>query len=745
VPENRSKSSKGSASGSASPRSSRGSRTTSTSTARRGSGRKRHWLRWLIVTVVVVIGLAVAGFAVALARTTVPSPNELATSEATIVYYADGKTELGRLGDSTRRSIPLDEVPIDVQHAVLAAEDRTFYEHGGVSPLGIGRAVLNNLTGGSTQGGSTITQQYAKNAFLTQQRTWDRKVKEALLAFKLETLVSKDEILANYLNTIYFGRGADGIEAASIAYFGIPASELTLEQGAVLASIINSPSGLAPESNLDGLEARWNYVLDGMVDQGWITPKQRRNAEFPKIRKQKAKDRLGGQTGFLLTMVEKQLLGLGFDETEIQRGGLRITSTFDRKAQKAATAAVRKVGPKSGTEGLRIGLAAVRPGTGEVVAVYGGANFIDDQINNATRPFAQAGSTFKPFALAAATEQQVPLSSIWPGDSPTTVDGYTFSNYGDKSYGPVTLLQATENSINSAYVTLESSIGVQSVADAAVRAGVPAETPGMDLDNLDLTFVLGTASPSGLDMADAYATFAARGARAATSVVKQVVGSNGGLLFQLDPTTQPAFDSDIADTVNYALGKVVTDGTGATAQALGRPAAAKTGTTDDNKSAWFVGYTPQLATAVLMAKEDADGIPVSLSGTGGLATVTGGSYPAAIWTAFMAAALEGLPVEDFPPPPAGTEVILNCPASIASEDEVVPSGCPTPPVIPEFSPEPFSSASTLPSGPVVEPTPPPATTSQSPDAGIFEPTPAPTDVVSPTPAPSAPIEEGRPS
>jgi membrane peptidoglycan carboxypeptidase len=739
VSENRPKSSSSSSSGSATRRSS-GSRA-----SRPAPRRKRHWLRWTIITLVVLAGLAFAGFAVALARTTVPSPNELATSEATVVYWADGKTELGRLGDSTRRSVPLSDVPVDVQHAVLAAEDRTFYEHGGVSPLGIGRAVLNNLTGGSTQGGSTITQQYAKNAFLTQQRTWDRKLKEAMLAFKLETLVSKDEILANYLNTIYFGRGADGIEAASIAYFGIPASELTLEQGAVLAAIINSPSGLAPESNLDGLKGRWNYVLDGMVDQGWITQGQRQDAVFPKIKKQKAKDRLGGQTGFMLTMVEKQLLDLGFDETEIQRGGLRITSTFDRKAQKAATAAVHKVGPKSGTEGLRIGLAAVRPGTGEVVAIYGGANFIDDQINNATRAFAQAGSTFKPFALAAATEQQVPLSSIWPGDSPATVDGYTFSNYGDKSYGPVTLLQATENSINSAYVTLESSIGVDAVADAAVRAGVPPDTPGMDLDNLDLTFVLGTASPSGLDMANAYATFAASGARATTSVVKEVVGSNGGLLFQLKPTTESAFEAGIADTVTYALAKVVTDGTGATAQALGRPAAAKTGTTDDNKSAWFVGYTPQLATAVLMAKEDADGIPVSLSGTGGLSTVTGGSYPAAIWTAFMAAALEGLPVEKFPPPPAGTEVVMDCPASIATEDEAVPSGCPTPPVIPEFTPEPSSGATTLPSGPVVEPTPPPATTSQSPDSGIFEPTPAPSGVVPESPAPSAPIEEGRPS
>ena len=700
---------------------------------------KRHWIRWLVVIVLLLVVAGIAVFAFLLARTSVPTPNEVATSEATIVYWADGRTELGRLGDSTRRSVDLDDVPLPVQQAVLSAEDRGFYEHGGVSPLGIGRAVWNNVTGGSTQGGSTITQQYAKNAFLTQERSWDRKVKEALLAIKLETVVSKDEILENYLNTIYFGRGAYGIEAAAIAYFGVPASELTVEQGAVLAAIIKSPSGLAPEERLDDLEARWGYVLDGMVEQGWLTPKERRQAEFPKIKKQKAKDRLGGQTGFLLTMVEQQLVELGFDETEIQGGGLRITSTFDRKAQRAATAAVRKVGPQSGTDGLRIGLASVRPGTGEVVAIYGGADFIDDQINNATRRFAQAGSTFKPFALAAATEQEVPLTSVWNGDSPATVDGYTFSNYGDRSYGPVTLLQATESSINSAYVELESDIGVDSVADAAVRAGVPADTPGMELDDLNLTFVLGTASPSGLDMANAYATFAARGALAETSVVKRVIGPNDGLLFDLQPRTQGSFDSSVADTVTFALNRVVTDGTGTTALALGRPAAGKTGTTDDNKSAWFVGYTPQLATAVLMAKEDDAGLPVSLSGTGGLTTVTGGSFPAAIWTAFMTAALEGQPVEQFPPPPAGvTAPPVDCPASITSELEEVPIGCPTPEVIPEFSNEP-SPVATLPDDTTVEPSVEPTPTdSQAPDDSLFSPS------AEPTEAPPAPIEEFGP-
>jgi membrane peptidoglycan carboxypeptidase len=694
---------------------------------------RRHWLRWTILGVLVAAALVVGVFAVLVARTTVPSPNEVATSEATVVYYADGTTEIGRLSEATRRSVDLADVPVDVQRAVLAAEDRDFYEHGGVSPVGIARALWNNVTGGSTQGGSTITQQYAKNAFLSQERSWDRKIQEALLAFKLETVVSKDEILENYLNTIYFGRGAYGIEAAAIAYFGVPASDLTAEQGAVLASIIKSPSGLAPEADLPGLRARWAYVMDAMVEEGWLTQRARDRARFPEITEQKARDRLGGQVGFMLTMVQDQLLALGFDETELQRGGLRITSTFERRAQRAAQAAVRKQGPQTGTDGLRIGLAAVRPGTGEIVAVYGGRNFVDDQINNATRPFAQAGSTFKAFALAAATEREVPLTSVWNGNSPATVNGYTFSNYGDRSYGEVTLLQATENSINSAYVEMESTIGVDAVADAALRAGIPDTTPGLNLDGLDLTFVLGTASPSALDVANAYATFAARGSRATTTVISKVVGPNGGLLYEHAPRAEAAFGSDTADTVSYALSRVVTDGTGAAAQALGRPAAGKTGTTDDNKSAWFVGYTPQLAAAVLMAKEAPDGTPVSMAGTGGLSTVTGGSFPAAIWTAFMSAALANLPEEGFPDPPGVVLEPPDCPTVVSEPLASVEPGCPTPIVAPEFTNDP---ADIVPVDPATEP---PVIPSQSPDAGVL-----PTEEPQPTEPPSEPIEEGRP-
>ena len=689
-------------------------------------------MRRLLWLALLIGAIATSVFAVALARTNVPTPNELATSEATIVYYADGKNEVGRLGEATRRSVTLDDIPVDVQQAVLAAEDRDFYNHGGISPIGIARAAFNNVTGGNTQGGSTITQQYAKIAYLSQDRTWTRKINEALLAFKLETVVSKDQILEDYLNTIYFGRNANGIEAASIAYFGKNVNELDFTEGAVLASVIKSPSTFALDENIKELRGRWNYVLDSMVETGAISQKQRDSTAFPEILPLKQGDRLGGQVGFLLTAVEQQLLAQGFDEEEIQRGGLTVISSFDRRAQRAAQRAVKNNGPESGTEGLRIGLAAVRPGTGEVLAMYGGSDFIQDQINNATRPFAQAGSTFKPFALAAALEQGIPLQSLWNGDSPSTVNGYTFSNYGDNSYGTVSLLQATELSINSAYVELEADIGVGSVAEAALGAGIPADTPGMNLDSLDLTFVLGTASPSGLNVATAYATFADGGTRTGNTFITKVTGSNGGLLYEYEAESTPVFDADIANTVNYALQKVVTAGTAKAAQALGRPAGAKTGTTDDNKSAWFAGYTPQIAAAVLMAKENAEGIPISMSGTGGLRTVTGGSFPAAIWTAFMKDALKKEPIVEFESPPKDATVPLKCPDFIDTDISKIPYGCPVPDVQNEFGNE------TIVQDPVVVPEE------------------SPTDVVTPEPTETAPdnefgpepegppIDEGRP-
>jgi membrane peptidoglycan carboxypeptidase len=684
------------------------------------SGPCRFWPSWRQWLLLVVVGfvLVVGTFVVLVARTTIPTPSEIASAQASIVYWDDGTTEIGHIGEANRISVPLADVPLDTQHAVLAAEDRGFYDHGGFSITGIARAAWNNVSGGSTQGASTITQQYAKNAFLTQQRTWSRKIEELLISVKLETQVSKDQILSDYLNTIYFGRGAYGIQTAAEAYFGTPVRKLDLGESAALAAIIRSPAGYAPENHLDALKGRWNYVLDGMVEQGWITPAQKAAAEFPEFVKAGATTRLGGTTGYLLQAVRAELLRRGITEDQIAAGGLRIVTTFDRSAQRSAIQAVRDQVPDVGAKRLRVGLVAVRPGTGEVIAMYGGADYARNQVNNATQAIGQAGSTFKPFALAAATEQGISLDSMWNGNNGIDVDGYRVVNEGDRSWGRISLLQATEDSVNSVFVQLSKAVGYDSVVDAAERAGIPTRTPALEPVR---TVALGVASPHVIDMASAYATFANRGVSVDPTVLKEVVGANDGTLLASDPTPRQAFSPEVADTVNYALQHVVQDGTGYRAQALGRPAAGKTGTTNGNLSAWFVGYTPQLSTAVMFVKDGKDGNPVSLAGLGGGGSVTGGNYPARVWTAFMQGALSAEPVEQFASPTAAPTKSERPTKSPSASPTQSPTESPTetPTESPTQSPTttPSESPTQSPTDSPTESEPPSPTTSATRAAG----------------------------
>lgn len=607
----------------------------------------RRWIpswRLIVGSIVTVFLILIGGFAAAVAFTSVPEASELARSEKTIVYWNDGKSEIGRLGEANRISVPFDQMPEDLRHAVLAAEDREFYDHGGFDPTALARAGWNDVKGGDTQGGSTITQQYAKNAFLSHEQTLTRKARELVLSVKLETEASKDEILGNYLNTIYMGRGAYGVETASQTYFGKPASELTLSESAALAAIIRAPSGYDPETNKDKLEARYQYVLDGMVQKGWITPAEAKAAKFPKFKDQKkAKNSLAGTNGYLLESVRREMLRRGYSEEDLNVGGFRIVTTFDKTAQAAAVEAVQGSGV-SGEKGLRIGLTSLKTDTGEVIAMYGGSDYLKNQLSNADQAVGLAGSTFKPFALAAAFEDDISLDSQWDGSSPRTIRGYKLQNEGNASYGNISLLTAIEKSVNTVFVDLAGQIGPEKVKEAAIRAGVPAETVGLGI--ADPTTVLGTASPTTMDMAAAYATFANRGERVTPTTIKEI--SRGGTVeYQLSPDPQRAFSADVADNVNYALQKVVTSGTGYAASSIGRPAAGKTGTTDNNKSAWFVGYTPQVSTAVMLVKQDSKGNAATLYGTGGGGSVHGGDYPARIWANYMEVAMADMDVEDF--------------------------------------------------------------------------------------------------
>lgn len=613
---------------------------------RRNKTGVRHWLpSWKLIlgsfaTFILVI---VGGFAAAVAFTTIPQANEVARAQKTIVYWNDGTTEMGQLGEANRISVPLSDVPIDTQHAVLAAEDRDFYQHGGFDPTALARATLNDIRGGATQGASTITQQYAKNAYLSQEQTLVRKARELVLSVKLETQSSKDDILSDYLNTIYFGRGAYGIETASQAYFGRPVAELNLNQSAALAAIIRAPGGYAPENNKDKLQARFDYVITGMVTQGWITQAQADAANLPKFQEYKpVRSSLRGTNGYLLESVQREMLTRGYTEEDLNLGGFRVVTTFDKNAQRDAVNAVETSGPGP-EKGLRIGLTSVDAQTGEVVAMYGGANYLKSQYSNADQATALAGSTFKPFALAAATEQGIGLDSYWDGSSPRTIQGYTLQNEDNASYGNISLLSATENSVNTVYVDLATQLGTDKVMDAAVRAGVPQDTIGLKADP---TTVLGTASPTTEVMAGAYATFANGGKQIKPTTIKEI-SRDGNVEYTYQPQPTRVFTQDVSNTVNYALQKVVTSGTGYAAASIGRPAAGKTGTTDNNRSAWFVGYTPQLSTAVMMAKQNSKGESISLYGTGGGGSVYGGSYPARIWATYMAAATADQPVENF--------------------------------------------------------------------------------------------------
>ena len=588
-------------------------------------------------------------FAFAYFTVSVPDANAFVNSQSTIIQYSNGE-EIGRIGSENRQIVPLAKIPMNVRHAVLAAEDRSFYSNRAFSITGIARAVLNNLRGGSLQGGSTITQQYAKTAFLTPERTIQRKIKELVIAIKLENQLSKDQIFENYLNTIYFGRGSYGVQTASQQYFNRNVDQLTNAQAIVISCILRSPGYYDPsysKENEKRLTDRFDYVVKGMVDAEWLTPEDAAKIKFPTIAPRVTSGSLSGPKGHIIEAVTKELKSLGFTEEQLLVGGLVIKTTLDQQAQTAAVDAVNKLTPTKVPENLHIALVAIRPGTGEVVAMYGGADYLKRQLNDATQAIALAGSTFKPFALVAALESGIPLTSMWNGDSPQTFDDlgkpYVVGNYGNEGWGQVDLLFATKHSINTVYVPLGQKAGLDKVVDAARRAGIPDSVAMMPTPSV----ALGPASPHVIDVANSYATFAAQGIKSKPFLVTSVTGSNKGVLYEGKPQTEEVFSKEVMADLTYALKSVVNGGTGAAALALGRPAAGKTGTSQSNASAWFSGYTPQLAASVSFFRDDAT---QSLNGIGGLTSVTGGSFPARIWTAFMKGALKGEPVMDFPAP-----------------------------------------------------------------------------------------------
>jgi membrane peptidoglycan carboxypeptidase len=695
--------------------------------------------KWLLIVGLVCTLLGVAAFVVAYAVTDVPDPNEDFQTQTSFVYYSDGKTELGRYATQNRESISLDTMPQSIQDAVVAAENKSFWTDKGIDPKGILRAAFSNAQGNATQGASTITQQYVKILYLTQEQTLERKVKEAMLSLKLHRQLSKTQILEGYLNTIYFGRGAYGVQAAAKAYFDVEAKDLDLRQSAVLATVLNNPSKYDPANGKQAhadLKARYDYVLSSMADTGAISAgqadrAQRRLPAFPKI---ESESQFGGQRGHVLTMVHKELVRLGFSDEEIDGGGLRVTTTFSQKDMTAAEQGVLEAKPDGfGDKFLHIGVASVEPGTGAVRGIYGGQDYLDSQINWAVSG-GQAGSTMKPSALVAAIRDGFSLKDTFEGNSPITLDdGTDFENQGDEDYGSaISMITATENSVNTAFIDMTDSMenGPQKVLDAAEDLGIPPakptsrKAPGFPNSSPGLEptagVALGSATVSPINIANAYATLANKGRAAEPYIIEKVVDRNGETRYTHKVKDDPAVDPDIAADVTYALQQVVQHGSGTAALALGRPVAGKTGTATNGNgevsSAWFTGYTPQLATSVMYVRGKGN---EQLQGW--LPSYFGGDYPAETWTAVMQRAMEGLPIEEFPPPvyvdgdaPEEGHVHYTPPpvTTQAPPPPPQPSQKPTkrpPPPPPSSSEPPTTSESPSPTQP-----PPPPTTSKTP-------------------------------
>ncbi|MGO0575837.1 transglycosylase domain-containing protein [Ornithinimicrobium panacihumi] len=713
---------------------------------RQGGGWFRKLLLWLVAVGLALVAGAAAAFAIAYSRTSIPEPNDFAQAQSTILYYADGETELARFtGGTDRENVTLDQVPDHVQKAVLAAEDRTFYENEGVSISGTARAAYRSLTGGGLQGGSTITQQYVKNYYLTPDQTIERKLKELVLSVKIDNERSKDEILQDYLNTIYFGRGANGIQTASHAYFRKDVADLTVEEGAFLAAVTNAPSLFDPDyadGNEERAEARIAYVLDGMVEMGWLPAEERAGLGMPEIEGAPPSSAVQGVEGYVAQAVREDLREvLELDDAVIDSSGLRVTTTIDQKHQRAARAAVKAFRPTgAGTDDITVALTAVRPGDGAVTAMYGGDDYQQTQLNAATDARVQAGSLFKPITLTAAVQDGIDTLTTYPGPSPmefgTDTGMVPVRNFRDISFGVLDLRVALAESVNTVYVQLNEQIGPEKTVEAAVDLGLPEDTPGL---GSDLTNVLGTASPTLLEMTNAYATLAAEGQRADTYLIAKVVNATGETTYEAEPEVTEGIDGDVAADVVDAMTYVMTQGSGLSAGDLGRPSAGKSGTSENNVSAWFDGFVPQLAAGVVMYKGDGT---VPMQDVAGLDQVTGGTFPAQVWGEFMRLALEGEEVIPFPERVGVGEVLQTseAPTEVAptTEEPTTEDATET------TSEDPTETTSEDPTETTsAEPTTPDPTT---PEPTTPEPTtPAPTSPEPTTPAPTSPPPGDRPT
>ncbi|HET9442150.1 MAG TPA: PBP1A family penicillin-binding protein, partial [Acidimicrobiales bacterium] len=563
-------------------------------------------------------------------ESTTPAP----LAQSSKILAADGSVLTSLHGEENRETVSLSSMPKPLLDAVVAIEDERFWEHKGVDAKSVLRAVYTNATKGEVvEGGSTITQQYVKNELVGPDRTLRRKLREASLAYQLERRYTKHRILELYLNTIYFGNGAYGVQAASLEYFGVGVDQLTLGQAALLAGVIRSPNRTDPYLQPEVAAARRQVVLDKLVELGWATPEEAAAAAAePLVQPKRAEDRYPAPH-FVERVKQFLLDDPRFGPTPEARrdllfgGGLRITTTLDRRRQALAEEAVAKVLSSPDTDPAAA-VVSIEPSTGFVQALVGGRDFFgpapEAKFDLATQGSRPAGSAFKPFVLAAALEQKVPITKFYDAPGTLTIplarQPWTVSNYEGQGGGRMTLIDATIRSVNTVYAQLILDVGPAEAVATAARMGITSPLQPFP------SAVLGTNDVTALEMASAYGTMANRGLAVPPTFVTKVVASDGRVIYQHQHSQKRVLEQANVDTEVDVLRQVVERGTGVAAR-IGRPVAGKTGTGQEWRDAWFVGFTPDLVTSVWVGFPDRQR---SMVPPATRILVTGGSWPAQI-------------------------------------------------------------------------------------------------------------------
>jgi penicillin-binding protein 1A len=623
---------------------------------------RRRWLRPFVLALLILFILGGLGVGVAALWVFTILPRSLPPVTALENFepvqgskiFDDSDELITEFHVERRIFVPLTQIPKALKDAILATEDARFYSHFGVDPMGIARAVYQNFRHGRiVEGGSTITQQLAKVLFLTPDKSLDRKLKEAVLAVELERRYSKDRLLEMYLNQIYFGHGAFGVEAAARTFFGKSVKDLSIPESALLAGLPKAPSTYSPFEHPDAAKRRRATVLARMVDVNVLKEAEAKTLSAAKLDLVPPERRR--TTGQHYLEYVQQLLESAYGADVVFKGGLQVYTTLSPTMQLKAEQSLReglkaletrrlKASEKAGTapvtERPEGALLALDPQTGHIKAMVGGYDFFKSEFNRATQARRQPGSSFKPFVYIAALEAGL-TAATEVEDSPVEFPGgpngkpWKPENYDRKFRGPVTLQQALEESVNVATVKVQERIGLRRTINVARRMGVQSPLG----ENLSLA--LGTSELSLLELTSAYGTLANQGQWLHPTTVRYVLDAQGKLLEENVPEPKQVLTPELAFVATQMLKGTIDRGTGVAAKALGRPAAAKTGTTNDYSNAWFIGFTPQLATGVWVGYDR----PRSLG-----KDETGSRVAVPIWTTFMQSALAGMPAEDFPIP-----------------------------------------------------------------------------------------------